>query len=240
LLYNFWLGRISRYNIFMANQSYLSIWCKDFPEEHILERFEALLATVPFSAIKPGFSYLTVRALDATETPLYEQDLRALPLAAPEIVELVQPYLHSDSSFEVGSQWDLTVFEGASAKSKVEPQALEIFCRGEDYDSGFWRENGHLQLNLGFEHLFTGHAGLLGMRASGGNPAQSLEEAKFLEAMAWPENLEKYQQKTRDNIRKLLDWISRIEKAVPVAQVRLWSEGEENFEARLEEILAAR
>jgi hypothetical protein len=34
--------------------------------------------------------------------------------------------------------------------------------------------------------------------------------------------------------------VRKIEDALPVAKLRLWSEGEENFEARLEEILAAR
>ena len=58
--------------------------------------------------------------------------------------------------------------------------------------------------------------------------------------MAWPENLEKYQKKTRENIRKLLDWVRRIENSLPIEKVRLWSEGEENFEARLDEIVAAR
>ena len=58
--------------------------------------------------------------------------------------------------------------------------------------------------------------------------------------MAWPENLAKYQEKTRENIRKLLDWMRRIESSLPVEKVRLWSEGEENFEARLDEIVAAR
>jgi phosphoenolpyruvate carboxylase len=94
-------------------------------------------------------------------------------------------------------------------------------------------------VDLGFEHLFTGHAGLLGMRRGERAAAQSQEEARFLEAMAWPENLQRYQEKTRENIRKLLDWVRKIEKAVPVERVRLWSEGEENFEARVEEILVA-
>ena len=113
-------------------------------------------------------------------------------------------------------------------------------CYGEDYDDDFWRENGHVEVNFGFEHFFTGHAGLLGVRRDSQAPAQSPEEARFLEAMAWPENLERYQDETQENIRKLLDWIRQIEKAVPVERVRLWSEGEENFEARIEEILAAR
>jgi hypothetical protein len=57
--------------------------------------------------------------------------------------------------------------------------------------------------------------------------------------MAWPDNLEKYRESTRENIRKLLGWMGQIEGAIPVDHVHLWSEGEENFEARLEEIAAA-
>ncbi len=58
--------------------------------------------------------------------------------------------------------------------------------------------------------------------------------------MAWPENLIIYREKTQENIRKLMDWVRRIEKALPVERVRLWSEGDENFEAGIDEILAVR
>ena len=173
-----------------------------------------------------------------SEVAVLEQDLRSVPLDAAGIIELAKDYLHSDVSYEVRADWDLWVLD-AQGKWTSEPQPLEIFCRGEDYDDGFWRENGHIEVNLGFEHLFTGHAGLLGMRKSERPAAQSIEEARFLESMAWPENLQRYQEKTRENIKKLLDWVRKIERAVPVERLSLWSEGEENFEARLEEILVA-
>jgi hypothetical protein len=224
----------------MPNQSYLSVWCKDFPEERILERFGAFVGTVPFSAARPGFTHLTIRAVDASEAPILEQDFRAVPLDAAGVLEIVRDHLHIDCSYEVRCHWDLAIFDGATGKSTIEPQPLEIFCHGEDYDEGYWRDNGHFEVNFGFEHLFTGHAGVLGTRQTAHAAPQSFEEARFLEAMAWPENLEEYQEKTRENIRKLLDWVRRIEQAVPVERVRLWSEGEGNFEARLEEILAAR
>ena len=70
--------------------------------------------------------------------------------------------------------------------------------------------------------------------------AQSPEEALFLESMKVPANLQIYQEKPRDNIKKLFDWVGRIEKAIPAVNVRIWSEGEENLEARLDEILAVR
>jgi hypothetical protein len=222
----------------MANQAYLSVWTKDFTEERMLKDFTKFLGTVPFSAAKPGFAYLIVRAVDARESPMLEQDLRAVPLDAFGIAELAKDYLHRDSAYEVHCYWDLWAF-GEDGRWKPEPQPLEILFHGEEYDEGYWREGGHIRVDLGFEHFFTGHAGLLGMRRGERAPAQSREEAQFLEAMAWPENLQRYQEKTRENIRKLLDWVKLIERAVPVERVRLWSEGEENFEARVEEILVA-
>lgn len=224
----------------MANQSYLSIWCKDFTEERMLGQIGAFLATVPFSTTRPGFTDLTIRAVDASEAPVLEDDLRAAPLDAGGIIELIREQLHGDTSYEVRANWDLWEFDASAAKWVNGPRGLEVFFHGEDYDDGFWRDNGHVQVSLGFEHFFTGHAGLLGIRQVGKTPAESPEEARFLEAMAWPENLQAYQEKTQENIRKLLEWIRRIEKAVAVERLRLWSEGEENFEARMEEILAAR
>ena len=222
----------------MANHGYMSVWRKDFSEERVIEQFEAFLGTVPFSATKPGFAFLVVRAVDATESPILELDLRSVPLSPAGIIEIAREHLHSDSCYEVQCHWDLWAFD-AEGRSKNEPQVMEISCNCLDYDNGLWRERGHLEVRLGFEHFFTGHAGLLGIHRDSRAPAQSPEEARFLEAMAWPENLQRYQEKTRENIRTLLHWVRKAENTIPVERVRLWSEGEENFEARLEEILVA-
>jgi len=66
------------------------------------------------------------------------------------------------------------------------------------------------------------------------------DEARFLMWMSQPQNLREYQEKTRENIQKLMGWMRSAEEALPVEKIRLWSEGEENFEARLDEILAVR
>ncbi len=223
----------------MANHAYLNVWCKDFPEDRIIERFGAFLETVPFSATRPGFISLTIRAVDVSEPTVLELDLRALPLDAAGITEIARDHVHEDCSFETGGYWDLARFEAESGKSGKEPQALEVFCRGEHYEDELWRQSGHFEVNLGFEHFFTGHGGVLGIRDGPNAPAQNPEEARFLEAMAWPEHLEKYRDITRENIQKLVGWLGRIEGAIPLERVQLWSEGEENFEARVKEILAA-
>jgi len=205
----------------------------------MLELFDAFLKTIPFSASQPGFAHLLIRAVDFAENPILEEDLRASPLDANGIIELAKEHLHSDSSYEVRAQWDLWIFEQESGRWQNLPQPMELCCHGTDFDGGFWRENGHLEAELGFEHLFTGHARMLGFRQSPREAPQSPEEARFLASMEQPVNLQMYLEKTRENIRKLFTWVRAIENTLPVERVRLWSEGEENFEARLEEIVAS-
>ncbi len=224
----------------MSNQAYLSVWCRDFREDQILNRLDMFLATIPFSATRPGIDQIVVRAIDSTEAPILEHDSRALPLEIADAIEVIRGHVHSDCAYELRCHWDLAVFDSATAKFAIEPRPIQILCHGEEYDNEVWRENGHFEVCLGFEHLFTGHAGLLGAGHPVSAAAASREEAQFLEAMAWPENVERYHEKTRENIRKLLDWTQRIGTAVPLERLRLWSEGEEDFEARLEEILAIR
>jgi hypothetical protein len=224
----------------MANQAYLNIWLEDFPEDLMLEHFGNFLATVPFSAKRPGFTHLEIRAVEPSESPVFEQDLRAMPLDAASIVELSKDHLNADSRYAVRSNWDLWVFEGDPARWQQLPQPIEMVCNGPLFDDGIWKEEGHFEVNFGFEHLFTGHGGLLGIRQIARPAPQHPEEVQFLESMSKPANLQMYQEKTRENIKSLFGWVRTIEEALPVARLRLWSEGEENFEARLEEILAAR
>jgi len=58
--------------------------------------------------------------------------------------------------------------------------------------------------------------------------------------MAASNNLKEYHAKTRENIQQLFIWVDAIERALPVERSELWSEGEENMEARLDWILAQR
>ena len=224
----------------MANRAYASVWSKNFSEATMLEQFERLLETVPFSATQPGFTELVIHAVNPAETSLVEHDLRRQPLNAAAVVEMAREYLHADSAYEVQAHWDLWVYDTSLARWQPQPQRLGIICHGEEYDSGACAEDGHFQADIGFEHLFTGHARLLGPATGSAAPPQHPAEAAFLAVMAQPENLREYHQKTRENIQILMDWMRAVEQAVPVERYQLWSEGEENFEARLDEILAVR
>jgi hypothetical protein len=97
-------------------------------------------------------------------------------------------------------------------------------------------------VDLGFEHFFTGHAGILAPGAAS-NPFLSSDhplEKTFRQWMSVEANRREYAAKTRENIQQLFGWIESIERALPVERNELWSEGEENFEARLDAILGQR
>jgi hypothetical protein len=118
----------------MANHAYASLWCKDYSEFTMLEFFERLLKTVPFSAEKAGFVSLVIRAVRPTETPLVEQDLRCRPLDAAELIEVAREHLHRDSAYEVRTHYDLWAYDFGSGRWQLRSQPIEITCNGPEYD----------------------------------------------------------------------------------------------------------
>jgi hypothetical protein len=222
----------------MPNRAYASLWLRDFSEDNMLAQFERFLATVPVTAQAPAFTDLVVHAVDWTETPVEEQDLRPQALTPAEIIELAREHHGSDICFEVGARWDLWMRDMELAKWNKQPVPLSLYCFGPDFDHGVYGEQGHFMADLGFEHVFTGHANLLTSGPDQAARPEHPDEARFLMWMSRSENFREYQEKTRENIQKLMEWVRLAEAALPVERTRLWSEGEANFEARLDEILA--
>jgi hypothetical protein len=221
----------------VANRAYVSFWIRDYSENLILDRFERWLRTVPLSATHPGFDTLTIRAIEPSEPPLLEHDFRGGQADAAAVTALAREHLHADCSYEVQTYWDLWHPNLDTGLWQRVPQQLLLIGHGSDYDQGVAAESGHFLADLGMEHLFTGHAGLLGLRGQRTAPANPVE-AEFLDRMAREDQLREYYEKTRRNIQQLLDWTRAVEQALPVERTLLWSEGEENLEARLDEILA--
>lgn len=224
----------------MANRAYVSAWAQDYTEATQIEKLERLLEGAPLSKSWPGFTGLVVRALDPAETPLREWDLRSQPMGAAEIVDLMREPQGADMAFEIRAQWDLWMFDLESVRWQHKPQDLEIHCFGPEYDNGAATEEGHFQLDIGFEHLFTGHGGILGSHAGPRAIPSHPDEVRFLTVMSSPERLREYHERTRENIQLLFHWLREAETKVPLERYRMWSEGEENFEARVDEILAVR
>jgi hypothetical protein len=220
----------------------MRVWTRDFSESTMIAEFARFLTTVPLTEGEGRFQQLTIQAVDATESAVAEWDLKEGTFGPAEVAALAAAHLNEDTSFIVDAQWDLWSFNIETLKWLHGPQPLVLICNGKSYDDGVATTAGQFHADLGFEHLFTGHAGLLAPGAAK-NPFDSSDhpiEKTFRNWMASSENLKQYHQKTKENIQKLFGWVEAVEAALPVERSELWSEGEDNFEARLDAILAQR
>lgn len=226
----------------MPNRAYLRIWTRDFSVSTLIEQFVRFLAAAPLAASAPYFSQLVVQSIDTAETPVAEWDLREQGFGAAEVVALAAQHFHADTAYTVEASWDLWQFDSEHLKWEKRPSGLTITCHGPEFDEGAAASAGNFLVDLGFEHFFTGHAGLLGAGSAGGAVLELPDptEHTFLRWMSTGENRREYHQKTRENIERLMKWMEAIEKVLPVERMELSSEGEENFEARLDAIVAQR
>jgi hypothetical protein len=226
----------------MANHAYLRVWTRDFSVETMLAEFARFLTTAPLSATQNTFTELVVQAVDATETPVAEWDLRPVKAGPAEVAAMSVQFLNPDTAYIVGGKWDLWGLDMESLRWQHKPEPLQLTCHGLEYEDGLAARAGHFMVDLGFEHFFTGHGGLLAPGAAS-NPFNSSDhpiEHTFRQWMAAGGNLKEYHAKTRENIQQLFLWVEAVERALPVERSELWSEGEENFEARLDAIVAQR
>jgi hypothetical protein len=223
----------------MANHAYLRVWTRDFSLETMIAEFARFLTTAPLSASQIAFEELIVQAVDPGEAAIAEWDLRPLHAGPPEVAAMAAQHLNSDTAYIVSARWDLWGFDIESLKWQRRPEPLELICHGLEYDGGVAATAGHFQADLGFEHFFTGHGGLLAQGAASlfSLPEHPVEHT-FRQWMAASDNLKEYHAKTRENIQQLFQWVEAIERALPVQRTELSSEGEENMEARLDAILA--
>src|SRR5438094_3975177 len=214
----------------MANRAYLRIWTRDFSEATMIAEFARFLTTAPLSASQSTFTGLTVQAVNAAETPVAEWDLRDQGYGPAEVAALAAQHLNADTAYFATALWDLWGLDVDSLKWRHEPQPLLLTCHGPDYADALAATAGHLTADLGFEHLFTGHGGLLAPGAAS-NPFASSDhpvEHTFRRWMSAPNNLKEYHAKTRENIQQLFRWVEAVESALPVERSELSSEGEEN------------
>jgi len=226
----------------MANRAYLRVWTRDFSDQTMIPEFARFLTTAPLTEDEGKFRLLTIQAVDAAETPVAEWDLKDGNFGPAQVAALAAQHVNQDTAFIVEAQWDIWTFDINTLKWTQSPQPLELICQGVDYDDHAATSAGQFSADLGFEHLFTGHAGLLAPGAAK-NPFDNSDhpvEKTFRSWMASSENLKLYHQKTRENIQRLFGWVEAVEAALPVERSELWSEGEDNFEARLDAILAQR
>jgi len=175
----------------MANHAYLRVWTRDFSVQTMLAEFARFLTTAPLSATQNTFTELVVQAVDATETPVAEWDLRPVKAGPAEVAAMSVQFLNPDTAYIVGGKWDLWGLDMESLRWQHKPEPLQLTCHGLEYEDGLAARAGHFMADLGFEHFFTGHGGLLAPGAAS-NPFNSSDhpiEHTFRQWMAAGGNL---------------------------------------------------
>jgi hypothetical protein len=139
--------------------------------------------------------------------------LEADLLASPaDIRAAASEYLHEDTVYEVTAHWNLWLLSEEDEWQEG-PSPVEVLLYGQEFDAERFREAGHLQLKLSHEHLYIVP------------PKRSPQD---------------YLRYVRENARRLFTFLHKVEGSLPLAERRLWSEGEPAFAERLEEKLGSR
>jgi hypothetical protein len=189
----------------MADSLYLSLWFPSFDEAEILPRTVSVLRQIPFSAARDGVTYSAIQPVSWSEPTILERRYR--PGVTPEeAVAEVAEFLHDDYAYIFEAYWDLwTPPEGAN-KWVLEPSLVRLTAHGMEFEERAAEETGHIQIDFGLDTSF-------------------LHEELELTGEA--------ERNIQNNVHKLVEFTSKVEKNAGATGRLLWSESEENLAQKL-------
>jgi len=188
----------------MADSLYLSLWFPGFSESEMLPKMLCVLRQFPFATERPGIGYLAVHPISWNEPVLYQETFDFR--ATPErAVETAGDFLHDDNAYEFEVLWDLWA-PGEDADWVPAPRPVRFVARGMNFDEGAYEHEGHVQADFGLDTPFL---------------YEDLKLTPLAEA------------RVRDNVRRLVEFTSAVEKNCGTSARLLWSESDENLAQKL-------
>jgi hypothetical protein len=189
----------------MPDPLFLSLWFGDFSGPEMLPHILAVLQQFPFSAQRPGITYVAVQPVSWNEASVLEQ--RYSPGIAPEeAVVIAADLVHDDYAYTFETYWDLWTPDEAGQQWTLLPALVKFIVQGEEFDEGAHAQTGQIEVDFGFDSPF-------------------LQESVAL--------TEETQLKVRDNVAKLVEFTVKAEKNTRATARLLWSESEENLAQKL-------
>jgi len=189
----------------MADSLYLSLWFPDFDLPDILTRTLSALRQIPFSAAKPGVTYLAIHPVSWGEPTILER--RFVPGLAPEeAVALAADLLHEDYAYVFEAYWDLWTPQETGENWVLQPSLVRVIAHGLEFEENAAAAAGHIQLDFGLDTAFL-H-----------------EEAAFTSETA---------DRVRINVQRLVEFTAKMESNSGATGRLLWSESEENLAQKL-------
>jgi hypothetical protein len=189
----------------MADPLYLSLWFPNFDLEDMLPHALSVMRQFPFSASKPGISYLSSHPVSWDEATVLEERFR--PGITPEAAILTaSDSLHEDYAYVFEAYWDLWILSPDKKEWALQPSLIKFIVHGLDFDNGTYQQDGHIQVDFGLDSPF-------------------LQEEVQLTSEA--------EEHVRANVQKLVDFVNALEKKAGASGRLLWSESEENLAQKL-------
>ena len=189
----------------MADSLYLSLWFPSFEEPEILPRVVDVLRQFPFSARRPGVTYVAVQPVSWSEPTILEQ--RFQPGISPEqAAGVASELLHEDYAYVIEACWDLWSPAESGEKWLETPTLVRFIAQGAQFEEGAADETGHVQIDFGIDTPF-------------------LHEELALTGES--------EQHVKGNVQQLVEFTALVEKNAGVTGRLLWSESEENLAQKL-------
>ena len=189
----------------MADTLFLSLWFPNFELDEMLPRALAVMRQFPFSAQRPGISYVALHPVSWNESTILEQRFR--PSATPEEAVLVaSDLLHQDYAYLFEAFWDLWILADDGQQWALQPSRVRFLVHGVEFDDATYLHDGHLQVDFGIDSPF-------------------LQDEVQLTSEA--------ETRVRVNVQKLVEFASKAEKASGASGRLLSTDSEENFAQKL-------
>ena len=193
----------------MSDALNLSLWFPSFDVAEMMPRTLSVLRQFPFSAARPGITYLAIHPIAWGEPTVLER--RFQPGLDPEpTIAIASEFPHPDYAYVFETHWDLW----DPAKDEDEPARAPVQVRfiahGADFEDQIYQQAGHVQIDLGLEAPF-------------------LYDEQDLTVLT--------EQQVIANVHKLVAFTQAVEKNCGLSGRVLWSESNENLAQKLIERL---
>jgi hypothetical protein len=189
----------------MADTLYLNLWFGDTELVETLAHAVSVMRQFPFSALLPGVASVAVHPISWGEATILEQRFR--PGISPEDAATIAAGLpHDDYAYVFEATWDLWTPQPPQTEWIQNPSLVKFIVRGEEFEEGEAETQGDVQVDFGQDSPF-------------------LHE----EIQLSPE----LESRVRNNVQKLVDFTTAVEKHAGAKTRLLWSESEENLAQKL-------
>jgi hypothetical protein len=189
----------------VADPLYLSLWFPNFSEQDMMLHVLSVLRQFPFSAQRPGVTYLAVHPVSWNEPTILER--RFFPGVSPEAaVDVTSDLLHEDYGYVFDADWDLWTPDSSGRQWSLAPNHVRLIAQGPEFDERASETTGQIEADFGLDSAF-------------------LLEQVELDSEA--------EERVRANVHKLVDFTNKVEKNAHANGRLLWSDSEDNLAQKL-------